>query len=293
MKGCAKQMCIVIALVSTTALTACATGPDPMKPVRDRMAAARADSEIRTYAVGSLSDAQRTLARAAEADEDAVRDHLIYMTGKHLDIAEAIVERHQAEVALTQARRQEASIPDSDPTRKVERLVVEQQPIDKIEPQMGKAGPPPNRKKNDKATSMEEMVATLKSTDGPPSVSLTVPDLFFESGATELSPGAKRRLEPLVSSLRAQPELDLLVEGHTDDSGEREENLRVSLARAQAVKDYLVGQGISSNRIRTIGLGERYPIASNDTHSGRQRNRRIELVLHRTGTSSEQKARRP
>jgi outer membrane protein OmpA-like peptidoglycan-associated protein len=83
------------------------------------------------------------------------------------------------------------------------------------------------------------------------------------------------------------------VEGHTDDSGEREENLRVSLARAQAVKDYLVGQGISSDRIRTIGLGERYPIASNDTRSGRQRNRRIELVLHRTGASSEQKARRP
>jgi outer membrane protein OmpA-like peptidoglycan-associated protein len=77
----------------------------------------------------------------------------------------------------------------------------------------------------------------------------------------------------------AYPALHLEVEGHTDGVGSDDLNMRLSENRAAAVRDFLIGQGVAGTSIQSIGYGESRPVATNDTSSGRQENRRVELVV--------------
>jgi OmpA-OmpF porin, OOP family len=69
----------------------------------------------------------------------------------------------------------------------------------------------------------------------------------------------------------------VVIEGHTDNVGNRDANVRLSKARAEAVRNYLISKGITRNRLTTVGLGPDQPVASNDTPEGRARNRRVQL----------------
>ncbi|GAB4189687.1 MAG: hypothetical protein Tsb002_16950 [Wenzhouxiangellaceae bacterium] len=108
---------------------------------------------------------------------------------------------------------------------------------------------------------------------------LTLGDVLFEFGKADLKSGAARNLQPLIDALNERPQQTVVVEGHTDSVGSREFNLRLSQQRAEAVRDYLVENGIASGRISTEGLGPDYPVAGNDSAEGRQRNRRVEVIL--------------
>jgi outer membrane protein OmpA-like peptidoglycan-associated protein len=79
--------------------------------------------------------------------------------------------------------------------------------------------------------------------------------------------------------LLAYPTLRMNVEGHTDSIGSDDYNLKLSERRADAVRDYLVSNGISVANVQAIGLGKAGPVASNDTAAGRQQNRRVEMVV--------------
>jgi outer membrane protein OmpA-like peptidoglycan-associated protein len=79
----------------------------------------------------------------------------------------------------------------------------------------------------------------------------------------------------------------VLIEGHTDDVGSDESNFNLSQRRANSVKSYLVGQGIESSRLSTSGLGEGSPVAGNDTSTGRQQNRRVEVIISNTTRASQ------
>ena len=251
-------------LLAVALLPGCASDPDPLAPIRQRLAAAAADPETRSYAAGSLADARRTLELATGADEGPEADHFIYMTEKNLDIAAAIVDRRLAERELAALPQPSQREPQRDAGQGQSAGAVAAEPL-----------PPP------------------RPAEPSRNVALTIPDLSFGSGTATLSPGAKRRLDPIVASLRADPALSALIEGYTDDSGGHEANLRISLERAKAVKDYLIGQGIAAERIQTLGHGEKFPIASNDTPEGRSQNRRIEIVVHRIEPPAKQDARRP
>ena len=107
----------------------------------------------------------------------------------------------------------------------------------------------------------------------------TLTDVLFEPGKATLRPGASNRLNELATYLRNNPEVNATVEGFTDSTGSRQTNERLSKARAEAVRQFLISAGIPSNRVVARGLGESYPIASNTTAAGRQQNRRVEVVL--------------
>jgi outer membrane protein OmpA-like peptidoglycan-associated protein len=78
----------------------------------------------------------------------------------------------------------------------------------------------------------------------------------------------------------------VLIEGHTDDVGSEESNFNLSQRRANSVKSYLMTQGIQSDRLTTSGLGEGSPVAGNDTATGRQQNRRVEVVISNATSAS-------
>jgi outer membrane protein OmpA-like peptidoglycan-associated protein len=105
--------------------------------------------------------------------------------------------------------------------------------------------------------------------------------LNFQSGTTQLTPDSVKTVNDLAQILKAYPNAQVQLVGHTDNMGTPEGNQVLSMARAEALKTSLVSQGISADRISTQGFGQDRPIASNDTEEGRARNRRIELNVTR------------
>ena len=111
----------------------------------------------------------------------------------------------------------------------------------------------------------------------PPTVRLPI---FFEFNSTVLRPDAEELLDKVGAALASNDlaEFRFSVEGHTDSVGGTGYNESLSQQRAAAVKAYLVASGVSKSRLQTIGHGEMTPVASNESDSGRKRNRRVELI---------------
>ncbi|MBI4340674.1 MAG: OmpA family protein [Candidatus Omnitrophica bacterium] len=107
--------------------------------------------------------------------------------------------------------------------------------------------------------------------------------VLFDSGKAALRPGAGRVLEKVARVLQELPDQPIGVEGHTDNVPIKRsgwaDNQALSVARANAVASALQQQGIAAGQMTTIGYGEEHPIASNDTPAGRQKNRRVEIVI--------------
>ena len=100
----------------------------------------------------------------------------------------------------------------------------------------------------------------------------------FKSGSAKLTASSNKTLNNIVKLLKKLPNVNLEIQGHTDDVGKEEKNKKISEQRAQAVVKYLVKKGISADRLRAVGYGSDKPIADNKTKKGRKLNRRVELI---------------
>lgn len=103
--------------------------------------------------------------------------------------------------------------------------------------------------------------------------------ILFDFDQSTLKPSARINIESLATSLKNNPETNILIVGHTDATGTDAYNYRLSERRAAAVKAYTQSQGISSSRLTTEGRGETEPIASNTSETGKAQNRRVEIVI--------------
>jgi outer membrane protein OmpA-like peptidoglycan-associated protein len=108
---------------------------------------------------------------------------------------------------------------------------------------------------------------------------VTLPGIFFDTGKAELKTGARNTLTRIAEQLRSDDTIRVSIEGHTDNVGSEAMNQELSERRANAVRDVLVASGISADRITTAGRGESQPVVTNNTASGRQQNRRVELII--------------
>lgn len=125
------------------------------------------------------------------------------------------------------------------------------------------------------AVQLEEMKAT-KTERG---IVLTLGDVLFDIGRSDLKPGALRTLEQLTAFLVENPDRTAIIEGHTDSVGAAAFNQRLSEERAQAVQNALIERGIAPARLSAVGFGPTKPVVGNDTAAGRQQNRRVEVIL--------------
>lgn len=103
--------------------------------------------------------------------------------------------------------------------------------------------------------------------------------ILFDFNSSALKGTAKENISKLVATLNKEPDTEILVLGHTDNVGSLSANQKVSLDRANSVKNYAVASGLASSRIKTEGKDYSEPIASNDTEAGRAENRRVEIVI--------------
>ena len=103
--------------------------------------------------------------------------------------------------------------------------------------------------------------------------------MLFTSGKSDLNASATSSLEKLTAFLNRYPDRSAVIEGHTDSNGGDDYNLGLSQRRADSVKGYLTGHGIGSVRLAASGMGESRPLAGNDSATGRQQNRRVEVII--------------
>jgi outer membrane protein OmpA-like peptidoglycan-associated protein len=179
--------------------------------------------------------------------------------------------------------REEVAAERSRVTKTEEELAAERSRANKTEAELAAAREELARRdamNSQRITTMQAELAKLAETRTTErGFVVTLPGLFFDSGKSVLKPGARNTLSKIADQLRISPDIRIQIEGHTDSVGSDELNQSLSEKRATAVRDYLVSRGFPAERMTMTGLGETTPVASNDTASGRQQNRRVELVI--------------
>jgi len=126
---------------------------------------------------------------------------------------------------------------------------------------------------------LQQLNLILETRDTARGLIVNMSDVLFDFNKASLKPGAREKLAKVAGIVLAYPGLNLALEGHTDSIGGDEYNMVLSEKRADAVREYLVAQGVSSNSVTAKGLGKSDPVATNATAEGRQRNRRVEMVV--------------
>lgn len=283
--------CRIVLIAGTLlALAGCALTPEARDALGDARAAydaAQSNPHVARFAPGEAREAQEWLARlearAQRGDADAAEvEHQGYLVEQqaHLaryramaraadaELARADEERTRLSAQLEQARAARAALAQEQ--AEVGRLNAE------VEALRARLAAQQARE------ALRARMAALDARETERGWQLTLGgDALFDANQTTLKPDARRALWDLGRFLSQYPQHEVLVEGFTDSVGSEELNQALSQMRAQAVKDVLVEQGVARERIATRGLGEAYPVADNATAQGRERNRRVEILIPR------------
>ena len=214
-------------------------------------AAAKATAEAEAKAAAQAAEAKR------KADEEAQRQaELAAAREAQLKAeSEAIAAKEAAARAQAQAlaEKEAAARADAERARQVAQAL--------------------------RAQLLDQLNAVLQTRDTPRGLVVTMADVLFATGKYNLRTEARERLARLSGIVASHPGLVLQVEGHTDSVGSDEFNQKLSEQRAEAVRAYLIEQGLAEGTITAVGLGKTMPIADNTTAEGRQKNRRVEIIV--------------
>lgn len=131
----------------------------------------------------------------------------------------------------------------------------------------------------DRAKKLETQISELQATKSERGLVITLGDVLFDTNKSELRSGAQFTIDKLAAFLTEYPDRKVLIEGFTDSTGTVEYNQRLSERRAESVRNALMARGIDAGRLMTRGYGVAFPVATNETAEGRQRNRRVEVII--------------
>jgi outer membrane protein OmpA-like peptidoglycan-associated protein len=242
----------------------------------DREARARADAEAqaqqrqqaeqaRQQAEAAKAEAERMKQEAEQAAQEAGRQKQEADAAR----AAAIEQQRQAQEAAEQAARDRAA-------------AVSQQRAAEAEAEKARqaAAQAEAEKAQLRGQLLSQLNSILQTRDSARGLIVNMSDVLFDTNSYTLKPGAREKLAKISGILLAHPGLNLQIEGHTDSVGTDEYNQSLSERRADSVRDFLAQQGVPASTIAARGFGKTQPVASNDTAEGRQRNRRVELVVN-------------
>ncbi len=279
---------ILIGAGIALAMAGCASTPQPnevLESARSVVQAAEADPNAARYAAVDLQTAKSDLAVADAAfqrrDEPSIGQPA-YMAAQNARLAEirGAAKADDARVAAGQAERD--SIVLAARTNQVDSANRAKDAADRAASDANRATDDAKVARDqatENAARLQAEVDALKAKPTDRGLVLTLGDVLFETGSATLSSGAGRNMDRLVQFLTDHPERRVQIDGFTDSVGTDSYNQDLSQHRADAVRYQLVSRGISSTRIGTQGYGKAYPVASNSESSGRQLNRRVEVVI--------------
>jgi outer membrane protein OmpA-like peptidoglycan-associated protein len=263
------------------ALSACASMPQPNAALEDARAAvqtAEADPNVAKYAPLDLDRARKDLGVAEDAalhHHDAEIAQSAYLATQNARIAQAhaAAKADDARVAAGQTERNQIML--AARTREAENAKASAANSQAV----AAAALSQRDQANEEAAQAQAELAALKATPTARGLVLTLGDVMFDTGRSELKSGGMRKIEQLAQFLTEHPERRVQIDGFTDSVGSDAYNEELSRRRADAVKAALVSQNINPARISTEGYGKAYPVASNNDSGGRQLNRRVEVVI--------------
>ena len=214
-------------------------------------------------------EARRAQAEAAKAQADAARAtaeaEKTAAEQKRL-IAELAAAKEAAERAKAEAAQQAAAAAAEKAQRDAAEAERLRQQAELEKQQL-------------RAQLLQQLNAVLETKDTDRGLVVTMADVLFDTNQYTLRPATREKLAKLSGIVIAHPGLKLAAEGHTDSTGTPEYNQKLSEKRAEAVVEYLSGQGLSSDNLSATGFGDTRPVAPNNTAAGRQQNRRVELIV--------------
>jgi outer membrane protein OmpA-like peptidoglycan-associated protein len=262
------------ALAIALAMAACASTPKPneaLESARTIVQAAEADPNAAKYAALDLQSAKTDLAVADAAfmkHDDAGIAQPAYMAAQNARLAQlkGAAKADDARVAAGQAERDSIL------------LAARTNQVDSAN-RATDAAKIARDQATENSARLQAEIDALKAKPTDRGLVLTLGDVLFETGSSTLSPGAARNLDRLVQFLTEHPDRLVQIDGFTDSIGTDSFNQDLSQRRADAVRFALLSRGISSARVATQGYGKSYPVASNSESSGRQLNRRVEVVI--------------
>jgi len=246
----------------------------------------------RAYEAQLLSE-QRAIEMALEAERKAQAEEQARLERERqqAEVAKAEEARRRAEAEAARARAQaqeerarreaeEARRNEQEAREKAEAARRQEEEARRKEEEARLAAERAEQEKQAlRAQLLDQFNRILPTRDTPRGLLVTMADVLFDFGKYNLRPGAREALARLSGIVLAHPGLEFDIEGHTDSVGSEETNQRLSEKRAEAVRDYLVQQGLNAGSLKSRGLGETMPVASNDTAAGRQQNRRVEIIV--------------
>lgn len=264
-----------ISVIAIAALVGCSTVPPektPLELARADYTAAQNNPQTVSLASVELKDAGDALQRAnlasSKSESAATVDHLSYLARQKVAIAEEAARQKSAEKRVT----------DSSAMRDKIQLEARTKEADAAK-QSAIVAQSQTRDAELRNAQLEAQVKELNAKPTPRGYVITFGDVLFSTNQSTLKAGATRNVEKLVTFLNLYPQRRVLIEGFTDSIGSDSSNQALSERRANAVRTALIDAGITRQRIDTRGYGEEYPVAGNDSESGRQLNRRVEIVL--------------
>lgn len=287
------RTCAALTL-SVFVLAACAAGPvspEGSAAVRSKLTALQNDPELASRARVEIREAEKAVQVAEEplgGSDAALGAHRVYMADHGVEIAHAkastkLAEDQRArlseerEAARLAARTREADKAHADATR--------------ARSDASSARSEASRARSDatdarsSAADMQRRLNELEAKETERGIVVTLGDVLFDTDSAQLR-NADDNLNKLVSFLNEYSDRRVLIEGHTDNVGSAAYNQGLSQRRAESVRYHLTQSGIASRRMSVSGMGLDRPVASNNTASGRQQNRRVEIVIENPEQSS-------
>ncbi len=284
---------LMAAAVAAVLLAACATAP--VKPegaahARNMLTQLQADPNLANRAPISMQQAEAAvrIAEQPETDQQLVA-YRVYMADRKVETARAEAETKFAEDQRVELIAQREKVRLDARTREAD-LATGKVAMARAEGAEQKAEADAARNQADaaqaaalsaqqQAEELQRQIDTLQAKVTDRGLVLTLGDVLFATAKADLSSGANGTLNKLVAFLNKYPDRTVDIQGYTDSVGSEDYNLGLSQRRADSVRSYLVGQGIGSGRLVTSGKGMSSPVAGNDTSSGRQQNRRVEVII--------------
>jgi len=267
-----------VAVTALLAVAACSSAPQPnphIQQLETALSQAYADPFVADRGATQLRQAEATLrtARSAWMDKkENIADHNIEMSEAYLQLATLKGSQARTSAQIEKLKSTQGDVRVESRDRQLNQAQMEAQA------QTAKA--------QAMQTELDQARGALKEYEIQQrelGATLVLQDLMFEVDSSNLRAGAENRLLPLIKYLQASPTTNIRIEGHTDSTGSDSYNQDLSARRAESVGAALSMAGIDRARIQTAGMGESKPIASNDTVSGREQNRRVEITLIQSG----------
>jgi outer membrane protein OmpA-like peptidoglycan-associated protein len=292
-----------LSLLAAAAMAACSSMPASnamLDQARGDYREAQTNTQTQALAPLELKQAGDALALAEAAfqrrDETTTVDHLAYLSRQRTALAQEAARRKGSEAAVAAATAERDKLRLDARTRQADTAELRAATANAsaatananaatalrqadAAQQQSAASQQQARDAEGRSQALEAQLREMNARQSDRGMIVTIGDLLFDSGRSELKPGGTRDIERLGSFLKQYPQRKALIEGYTDSVGNSSSNQALSGRRAEAVMSALLDMGVARAQLTAQGYGETHPVAGNDNAGGRQMNRRVEIVL--------------